>query len=209
MIGRKLILTGLISVVLLANARADEGMWIPLLLEQLNEKEMQEMGFKLTAEDIYSINSSSMKDGIVIFGGGCTGELVSDQGLLLTNHHCGYGSIQRHSTLENDYLTDGFWAMSREEELPNPNLTVTFLVSMKDVTDEMLYTAGNPSDGGGAPGGEARLQRPGGTARRGGSVRPDRQRLRHRALFGPRRTPSPCCLPGHDRRCKQQPDSRD
>ncbi|MDT8392743.1 MAG: S46 family peptidase [Bacteroidales bacterium] len=119
-------------------SRADEGMWIPLLLEHLNEKEMQDMGFKLTAEDIYSINSSSMKDGIVIFGGGCTGELVSDQGLMLTNHHCGYGAIQRHSSLENDYLTDGFWAMSREEELPNPNLTVTFLVRMEDVTDAML-----------------------------------------------------------------------
>jgi hypothetical protein len=132
-------LTLLIAIFLsLFIARADEGMWIPLLLEQLNEEEMQEMGFKLTAEDIFSINSSSMKDGIVIFGGGCTGELVSDKGLLLTNHHCGYGSIQRHSTLENDYLTDGFWAMSREEELPNPNLTVTFLVSMEDVTDEML-----------------------------------------------------------------------
>ena len=119
-------------------SRADEGMWIPLLLEQLNEKDMQDMGFKLTAEDIYSINKSSMKDGIVIFGGGCTAELVSDQGLLLTNHHCGYGSIQRHSTLEHDYLTDGFWAMSREEELPNPGLSVTFLVRMEEVTEKML-----------------------------------------------------------------------
>ncbi|HSG67870.1 MAG TPA: S46 family peptidase [Bacteroidales bacterium] len=130
-----------LSLILIATSlfsRADEGMWIPLLLEQLNEKEMQDMGFKLTAEDIYSINKSSMKDGIVIFGGGCTGELVSDQGLLLTNHHCGYGSIQRHSSLENDYLTDGFWAMSREEELPNPGLSVTFLVRMEDVTDKML-----------------------------------------------------------------------
>ena len=119
-------------------SRADEGMWIPILLEQMNEKEMQDMGFKLTAEDIYSINKSSMKDGIVIFGGGCTGELVSDQGLLLTNHHCGYRSIQRHSTLEHDYLTDGFWAMSREEELPNPGLSVTFLIRMEDVTEKML-----------------------------------------------------------------------
>src|SRR5210317_944599 len=109
-------------------SRADEGMWIPLLLEQLNEKEMQDMGFKLTAEDIYSINHSSMKDGIVIFGGGCTGEIVSDQGLLLTNHHCGYGRIQSHSTLEHDYLTNGFWAMTKEDELQNPGLSVTFLV---------------------------------------------------------------------------------
>jgi len=119
-------------------SRADEGMWIPLLLEQNNEKEMQDMGFKLTADDIYSINHSSMKDGIVIFGGGCTAELVSDQGLLLTNHHCGYGRIQSHSTLEHDYLTDGFWAMSREEELPNRGLSVTFLVRMEDVTAPML-----------------------------------------------------------------------
>ncbi len=119
-------------------SRADEGMWIPILLEQLNEKEMQDMGFKLTADDIYSINHSSMKDGIVIFGGGCTAEIVSDQGLLLTNHHCGYGRIQRHSSLENDYLTDGFWAMSREEELSNPGLTVTFLVRMEDVSEKML-----------------------------------------------------------------------
>jgi len=113
-------------------------MWIPLLLEQLNEKEMQDMGFKLTADDIYSINHSSMKDGIVIFGRGCTGEIVSEQGLLLTNHHCGYGRIQRHSTLEHDYLTDGFWAMNKGEELPNPGLTVTFLVRMEDVTNKML-----------------------------------------------------------------------
>ncbi len=130
-----LIFTLTFSILL---SRADEGMWIPLLLEQLNEKEMQEMGFKLTADDIYSINNSSMKDGIVIFGGGCTGEIVSDQGLLLTNHQCGYGVIQRHSSLENDYLTDGFWAMSMEEELPNPGLSVTFLVRMEDVTERML-----------------------------------------------------------------------
>lgn len=131
----------ILSVTLILSitlSRADEGMWIPLLLEQLNEKEMQDMGFKLTAEDIYSINHSSMKDGIVIFGRGCTAEIVSDQGLILTNHHCGYGAIQRHSTLEQDYLTDGFWAMSREEELPNPGLTVTFLVRMEDVTEKML-----------------------------------------------------------------------
>ena len=129
----------LLSLVLsMLIARPDEGMWIPLLLEQLNEKEMQDMGFKLTAEDIYSINNSSMKDGIVIFGGGCTGEIVSDQGLLLTNHHCGYGAIQRHSSVENDYLTDGFWAMSREEELPNSRLSVTFLIRMEDVTEKML-----------------------------------------------------------------------
>jgi hypothetical protein len=99
---------------------------------------MQEKGFKLTAEDIYSINKACMKDAIVIFGSGCTGELISPDGLLITNHHCGYGQIQEHSTLEHDYLTDGFWAMSKEEELPNPQLTVTFLKSMEDVTERVL-----------------------------------------------------------------------
>jgi len=119
-------------------SRAGEGMWLPLLLQQLNEKEMRDMGMRITAEDIYSINHSSLKDAIVLFGGGCTGELVSDQGLLLTNHHCGYGNIQKHSSLEHDYLTDGFWAQRTEEELPNPGLKVTFLVRMEDVTQQAL-----------------------------------------------------------------------
>jgi len=118
--------------------RADEGMWIPLLIERYNIKIMQEKGFKLTAEDIYSVNRACMKDAIVIFGGGCSGEMISTEGLLITNHHCGYGQIQRHSTLEHDYLTNGFWAMSHEEELPNPGLTVTFLKWMADVTDQVL-----------------------------------------------------------------------
>ena len=117
---------------------ADEGMWIPLLIEKYNIKLMQEKGFKLNAEDIYSVNKACMKDAIVIFGSGCTGELISPDGLLITNHHCGYGQIQEHSTLEHDYLTNGFWAMSREEELPNPQLTVTFLKSMEDVTEKVL-----------------------------------------------------------------------
>jgi len=117
---------------------AEEGMWIPALLGQLNIGQMQSLGFKLSAEDIYSINHSSMKDGIVQFGRGCTGVLVSRDGLLLTNHHCGYGSIQNHSTLDHDYLAEGFWAGNREEELPNPGLTVTFLVRMEDVTGLVL-----------------------------------------------------------------------
>ena len=128
-----------ISLTLLTNiSRAGEGMWLPLLLSQLNEKEMRDMGMRITAEDIYSINHSSLKDAIVLFGGGCTGELVSDQGLLLTNHHCGYGNIQKHSSLEHDYLTNGFWAQRMEEELPNPGLSVTFLVRMEDVTARAL-----------------------------------------------------------------------
>src|SRR5665647_596974 len=119
-------------------ARADEGMWLLPLIEKLNIGTMTSMGLKLTAEDIYSLNKASMKDAIVIFGGGCTGEIVSPEGLLLTNHHCGYGSIQKHSSVEHDYLTNGFWAMDRKEELPNPGLRVTFLVRIEDVTSRVI-----------------------------------------------------------------------
>ena len=135
---KKLLAIILLSLLLVPFAKADEGMWIPILLEKYNFADMQKKGFKLTAEDIYSVNNASMKDAIVIFGGGCTGEMISDQGLLLTNHHCGYSQIQKHSSLENDYLTDGFWAMSKKEELSNPGLSVTFLVSMAEVTDKVL-----------------------------------------------------------------------
>ncbi len=117
---------------------AGEGMWIPMLLQQMNEKEMQEMGMKITAEDIYSVNHSSLKDAILLFGRGCTAELISDEGLLLTNHHCGFGQIQKHSTVAHDYLTDGFWAMNRDEELVNPGLTATLLIRMEDVTTGVL-----------------------------------------------------------------------
>ncbi len=116
---------------------ADEGMWIPMLLQSLNEKEMQDMGMRISADDIYNINNSSLKDAILLFGGGCTAEIISDQGLILTNHHCGYPEIQSHSTIENDLLTNGFWAMNKEEELANPGLKVTRLVRMEDVTDKM------------------------------------------------------------------------
>jgi hypothetical protein len=119
-------------------ARADEGMWLLPLIEKLNMGKMTELGLKLSAEDIYSLNKASVKDAIVIFGGGCTGEIVSSQGLILTNHHCGYGSIQSHSSVDHDYLKDGFWAMSKEEELPNPNLSVTFLIRIEDVTEQIL-----------------------------------------------------------------------
>lgn len=117
---------------------ADEGMWLPMLLKQLNEKEMKSMGMKISAEDIYDVNNSSLKDAIVLFGRGCTGELISDEGLLITNHHCGYGRIHAHSTMEDDYLADGFWAMNKKEELSNPGLTATFLVKMEDVTKKAL-----------------------------------------------------------------------
>ncbi|MFB9862227.1 S46 family peptidase [Rufibacter immobilis] len=120
------------------SASADEGMWLPMLLKQLNEADMQKKGMRLSAEDIYSINKSSLKDAIVQFGGGCTGEIISNQGLLLTNHHCGYGQIQSHSSVEDDLLTNGFWAMERSQEKPNPGLTATFIVRMEDVTKQIL-----------------------------------------------------------------------
>ena len=131
------------SLIAMPKLKADEGMWIPLLLEKYNIKDMQAKGFKLSAEDIYSINQASLKDAIVIFGGGCTGEIISDQGLLITNHHCGFGAIQRHSSVEHDYLTDGFWAMSKDEELPNERLSVTFLVRIEDVSDAVLKNVGD------------------------------------------------------------------
>lgn len=120
-----------------ANVSADEGMWLPSLISQRIE-DMKAKGFRLDAEDIYSINQASLKDAVVLFNGGCTGEIISDKGLLLTNHHCGYGAIQKHSSVEHDYLKDGFWAMSMDEELPNEGLWVSFLVRMDDVTDEVL-----------------------------------------------------------------------
>lgn len=129
----------LVAAILLGSAplKADEGMWLLPLLEKLNIKKMQEMGCKLSAEDIYSINNSSLKDAIVHFGGGCTAEIVSDKGLLFTNHHCGYGSIQALSTVEHDYLKDGYWAMNLKEELPAKGLSVTFVDKFVDVTERL------------------------------------------------------------------------
>lgn len=121
----------------LQSVKADEGMWLPSLISQ-RIGDMQAMGFKLNAEDIYSINQASLKDAVVLFGRGCTGELISPEGLLLTNHHCGYSQIQQHSSVEHDYLKDGFWAMNRDEELPNKGLSVSFLERMEDVTDIIL-----------------------------------------------------------------------
>ncbi len=133
---KNLILAALLLVAALP-LRADEGMWLPVLISQRIE-DMQAHGFRLTAEDVYSINQASLKDAVVLFGSGCTGELVSRDGLLFTNHHCGFSQIQRHSSVEHDYLKDGFWAMSRSEELPNPGLTVSFLERMDDVTAAVL-----------------------------------------------------------------------
>ncbi len=139
----------LIGLVLISFAAlfAKEGMWIPTLLDKYSIKEMQQMGFKLTAEDIYSVNKESMKDAVVLFGTGCTGNVISNDGLLITNHHCGYDAIQKHSSLEHDYLTDGFWAKTRQEELPNSGLSVRFLDRMEDVSQRVLAgTEGKPKD---------------------------------------------------------------
>ena len=116
------------------SAFADEGMWLLPLIQKMNGKEMKELGCKLTPKQIYNINNTSLKDAIVQFGGGCTGEIISKEGLLVTNHHCGYGNIQKLSTVDHDYLKNGYWAMNRSEELPCEGLTVTFLEYMKDIT---------------------------------------------------------------------------
>ena len=140
----KRILTILVSVMLLVPAgllRADEGMWLLPLLEKMNADALRNLGSRLTPEQIYSVNNSSIKDAIVQFGGGCTGEIISGRGLLVTNHHCGYGSIQSLSTTEHNYLEDGYWAGSLEEEIPVPGLTVRFLQSMSDVTDTLAAGA--------------------------------------------------------------------
>lgn len=136
---RKSLLLSLLFFIIIGFARADGGMWIPLFLNY-NEAEMQSLGFKLTADDVYSVNHNSMKDAVMLFGGGCTGELISSQGLVLTNHHCGYWYVQSHSTMEQNHLQNGFWAKSKEEEIPMEGLTVTFLVYMQDVTDKVLET---------------------------------------------------------------------
>lgn len=122
---------GLLSV-------ANEGMWLPQLLETLNEKEMKALGMKISARDIYNINAGSLKDAIVSFGGFCTGEVISSKGLLLTNHHCGFGVIQGHSTLEHNYIRDGFWAMNNNQEIHHPGLFVTFIIRIDDVSKQVL-----------------------------------------------------------------------
>ncbi len=131
------------AVLFMLPARADEGMWLLPYLNRLNIKDMKAKGLKLNAEDIYSVNKNSLKDAIVIFGGGCTGEVVSAEGLLLTNHHCGYGQIQALSSVENDFLKNGFWAMSRAEEIPAPGLSVTFIRHLEDVTVQILGDVAN------------------------------------------------------------------
>ncbi len=135
-----MIKTAVLAVCLLfvSLLRAEEGMWLPMLLDKLNEKQMKAMGMKISAKDIYNINGSSLKDAIVSFGGFCTGEVISEKGLILTNHHCGFDAIQNHSTLTNNYIRDGFWAMSTAEEIPNPGLFVTFIARIDDVSAQVL-----------------------------------------------------------------------
>ena len=114
------------------------GMWIPSLLNGMNEKEMKSLGMKISAKDIYDANNSSLKDAVPHFNNGCTSEVISPQGLILTNHHCGYGAIQNHSTVEHDYLQDGFWAYKMEDELPNKGMVVTFVIRIEDVTSKIM-----------------------------------------------------------------------
>ena len=133
---KKTIVIIALAVLAFLPVKADEGMWLLPLLEKMNRSQMQALGCRLDARQIYDINNSSLKDAVVQFGGGCTGEIVSDEGLLLTNHHCGYASIQKLSSVEHDYLTDGYWAMNRDEELPVEGLSVVFMEYMEDVTDE-------------------------------------------------------------------------
>ena len=135
---KKKIVATLFLMCLALGAYADEGMWLPLLLKRLNQTDLQKEGLHLSPEEIYSINHSSLKDAIVSFGGFCSGEMISEKGLLLTNHHCGYSTIQSHSSVSNNYLRDGFWAASKEEELASKNIYARFLLRMEEVTDEVL-----------------------------------------------------------------------
>ena len=134
----KKLLFSLVAVLFTLSAMADEGMWLLPYIKKMNEKDMKAHGCKLKAEDIYSAEKSSLKDAIVIFGGGCTGEIVSPNGLLFTNHHCGYDAIQKLSSVEHDYLKDGFWAMNNSEELPAEGLSVKFVRQIFDVTADVL-----------------------------------------------------------------------
>jgi len=145
---RKVIFSFVTSLLLLlpSMVRADEGMWFLMFLKRLNERDMQKEGLQLTAEEIYSINNNSLKNAIVQFGGGCTASIISPDGLVITNHHCGYGQIQAHSSVQNDYLTNGFWAKNLSEELPNKNLEVTFIIRIEDVTKKVLADTQNLND---------------------------------------------------------------
>ena len=142
---KKYFLLLIISISPFVQAIAEEGMWLPQLLQTLNEKEMKRMGMKINASDIYSISKGSLKDAIVSFGGFCTAEVISDKGLLLTNHHCGFDAIQNHSSIQNNYIRDGFWAYNTGQELTNPDLFATFIIRIDDVTTAVLAGVNNNS----------------------------------------------------------------
>ncbi|MCB0767522.1 MAG: S46 family peptidase, partial [Flavobacteriales bacterium] len=135
----------ILFLIIVRTVSAHEGMWVPTLLKSI-EGDMRTAGLRITAEDIYSINHGSIKDAIVHFGGGCTAEVISEQGLILTNHHCGFSAIQEHSSLENDYLKNGFWAMDKASELRNPGLTATFIIRMEDVSERVLSELASQQD---------------------------------------------------------------
>ena len=135
---KKIALVLFFTVLSFYQSFADEGMWLPQLLQSLNEKQMKKMGMKINASDIYSISKSSLKDAIVSFGGFCTAEVISNEGLLLTNHHCGFDAIQNHSSIQNNYIRDGFWAYNKGQELTNPSLFATFIIRIDDVTSDVL-----------------------------------------------------------------------
>jgi len=128
----------LLTISLFSGLRADEGMWMLPLIQKLNIQKMSGMGLTMTAEDIYSDKNVSLKDAVVIFGSGCTGVMVSSQGLVFTNHHCGFEAIQKHSTVEHNYLKDGFAAEKMTDEIPSPGLSVKFLVKIQDVTERII-----------------------------------------------------------------------
>lgn len=136
---RILVLVAFLQIMMAGTVRADEGMWLPALVEKLNINQMKDLGLAISADEIYSINQSSLKDAVVSLDhGSCTAELISAEGLLLTNHHCGFDEIQQHSTVDHDYLRDGFWAKTKEEELPNPGKSASFLINFEDVTSKIL-----------------------------------------------------------------------
>ena len=126
------------SLLVTITAKADEGMWLPFLLKQLNSEEMYIRGLKIPVEEIYNANKNCLKDAVALFGGGCTGEMISYEGLLLTNHHCGYSNIQSHSSIEKNYLRDGFWAFKKTDEIPCPGLTVSFIIRMENVSQQII-----------------------------------------------------------------------
>ncbi len=140
---KKYFLLLFITISFLGKSFAEEGMWLPQLLQAMNEKQMKKMGMKINASDIYSISKGSLKDAIVSFGGFCTAELISDQGLLLTNHHCGFDAVQNHSSIQNNYIRDGFWAYNKDQELQNAGLFATFIIRIDDVTADVLKGVGN------------------------------------------------------------------